>query len=867
MSNSKDWRVRVEVLADEYLQRRKAGDRVTIEQYVDLHPDLADDILDVFPAMEAMQNLSASWKQAVSNHRSGPKLPFQLGDYLLEREIGRGGMGIVYEAQHASLRRQVAIKLLTPLSLNSDKDLQRFHREARAAASLHHTNIVPVFDFGEQQGFYFIAMQLIRGTGLDALVSRARADFVAEAETPRDLSKAMVVSAADAHHEACTKAAGASVAAMEVPPYNSDAYWKTVASFGIQAANALQYAHLQGTVHRDIKPANLLLDAGGIVWIADFGLARQATDELATQSGMLSGTLRYLAPEHFQGTCDERTDQYGLGLSLYELITLQPAMGDTGSHAEIMKRIVAANVVLPRRINGLIPRDLETIILKSMAANPTLRFASCQMLAEELTRFVEGRPIHSRPVSSFERIWRWSKRNPLLASSSALSALLLAMVAIVALVGYRAERHQREVAESTSDLLLNALDSVFDEYALPQKSSELLGTASLPTPVLTKDSAAMLEKLLPIFDRLAAIDDNSDVRLRAVAAGKRVGDIHQRLGQFSDAVAAYRKAATGFLSSPNADSVEVQTIVSDTYNEIGICELMLGQTAASKASHLAALESLQRMQVSNANPELEFRLAQTHYLLARELRPGESPTMQDMIPPSDEFENPRPAPGPHPFGPPRPFREPGGRWPNGPPPPNGRPEGGRPEGGPPLGGPPRRGGDDLWISPQNREHLEAAIALLEPLNAGNDVKPRCRHLLASCLRGLVSDRFSHKSIAEAEADNRALSMLKSLVADYPDVPEFRLSLADSLAAINTQGRDAIHPEDLRDAEQRLREALEVAELLVADHPYVPEYAVALIHVRNRLAHILERRSERLAACPDTRFPLDIIDEMVYQVFC
>ena len=110
-------------------------------------------------------------------------------------------------------------------------------------------------------------------------------------------------------------------------------------------------------------------------------------------------------------------------------------------------------------------------------------------------------------------------------------------------------------------------------------------------------------------------------------------------------------------------------------------------------------------------------------------------------------------------------------------------------------------------------------------------------------------------------------MLKSLVADYPDVPEFRLSLADSLAAINTQGRDAIHPEDLRDAEQRLREALEVAELLVADHPYVPEYAVALIHVRNRLAHILERRSERLAACPDTRFPLDIIDEMVYQVFC
>lgn len=808
MSETDDTRVDIEILAEEYLNRRRNGEAVTVDDYADRHPELADEIREVFPAFEAMQSLASDWKRSVAgSSKVGPDLPFQLGDYRLEREIGRGGMGVVYEAQHTNLRRRVAVKLLKSSSLNDDKDVARFHREARAAAALHHTNIVPVFDFGEAEGFHFIAMQLIHGKGLDAFIDefRARKDH---GRNDPNISTGL--------------------------QYGSPEFWQQVATIGVQAANALHYAHSHRTIHHDVKPGNLLLDGEGVVWVADFGLARQSAVDNSTQSGVLAGTLRYLSPEHFRGECDERTDQYGLGLSLYELVTLHSANGDSGSHAEIIRRITEAKITTPRQINSAIPRDLETIILKAVAPDPSHRFANCQTLADDLRRFAEGRPIQARPFTRIERLWRWSKRNPALAASVAMSMALLVMVAVVSAAGYRAERLLRHRAEATSTYAVQALDTVFDRYAQSGQSSEFLGDASPTTAVLTKDAAEMLERLLPIFNRLATMEDQSpEVRLRSITAQKRVGDIHQRLGKYEAAIDAYRKAIFEYQQLSSTDDSDYQMRIAGLYNDIGSSQLMLGQMDEAAASHESALLQLQALPDQESD-EVRYRLARTHYLLTRRLLPGQSPTMVDDFAADPPGHRPGPPPG---FGPPP---DDGTR------PPRGRPP--RGAGRPPRGDAPAGGGSTA----ETAEHLHAAIDLLESEQGTTPSDPAKRHLLATCLRSLGSDDFSGKQPEQRAAENRALEILTQLVADDPDVPEYLHSLVDALAAINTQDMRAIYPEDLEIAEQRLRRAVVAGRDLVDQHSYVPEYSLTLIHAYNKLANVLEHRSME-AGRPERKF--------------
>lgn len=803
MSETEDTRVDIEILAEEYLDRRRNGEAVTVEDYAESYPELADEIREVFPAFEAMQSLASDWKRSVAgSSKVGPDLPFQLGDYRLEREIGRGGMGVVYEAQHTNLRRRVAVKLLKSSSLNNEKDVARFHREARAAAALHHTNIVPVFDFGEAGGFHYIAMQLIHGKGLDAIID----EFRTRKNNGNDQQDG-----------------GGSL------QYGSPQFWQQVAMIGAQAANALHYAHSHRTIHHDIKPGNLLLDGEGVVWVADFGLARQSAVDNSTQSGVLAGTLRYLSPEHFRGECDERTDQYGLGLSLYELVTLHSATGDSGSHAEIIRRITDAKITPPRQINPAIPSDLETIILKAVAPDPSHRFANCLTLADDLRRFAEGRPIQARPCTRTERLWHWSKRNPALAASVAMSMALLVMVAVVSVAGYRAERLQRQRAEATSNYAVQALDTVFDRYAQTGQSSEFLNDASPTTAVLTKDAAEMLERLLPIFDRLATMEDQSPaVRLRSITARKRVGDIHQRLGNFTEAIDAYRKAIFEYQQLSTSDVTEHQMRIAGLYNDIGSSELMLGHTDAAVASHESALLQFQALPDQDSD-EMRYRLAHTHYLLTRRLRPGQSPTTVDDFAPDHRGHRPGPPPG---MGPPPEFGSPP-RF--GPPPGGGPPPGsGRPPGSDAPAGPGSTSASD--------EHLHAAIELLESEQGAMPSDPAKRHLLATCLRSLGSDDFSGKQPEEQAAETRALEILTELVADYPNAPEYLHSQVDALAAIDIRGSAALFPEDLEAAEQRLRRAIVAGQDLVDKHSYVPEYSLTLIHAYNKLASVLEQRS-------------------------
>ncbi len=374
-------------LAEEFAERCRRGEAPSIAEYEARFPDDAEKVRGLLGAVAMMEQLRRGSRQARD-------LPDRLGEYRVLRELGRGGMGVVYEAVQESLGRHVAVKAIHHVHLDP-KRLGRFQREAQAVARLHHTNIVPIFGVGEHEGLPYYVMQSIRGEGLDALLDRWRGG-------------------------------GSAVAPGR---------WRLAAGVAIQAAEALHYAHEQGVLHRDIKPSNLLVDEQGTIWITDFGLAKLVGRDDLTASGDVIGTLRYIAPESLRGESDRRGDVYSLGLTLYELITLNSPFGELGP-SELIRRVGEGHLPPPRRLVPVIPADLETIVLKSTAREPADRYPTASAMADDLRRFLEDRPIHARRSTPFERAWRWSRRNRAVAAMAAAVAGSLLLAAVVGWIGY-----------------------------------------------------------------------------------------------------------------------------------------------------------------------------------------------------------------------------------------------------------------------------------------------------------------------------------------------------------------------------------------------------------------------------------------------
>jgi eukaryotic-like serine/threonine-protein kinase len=432
----------VEELAEEFLNRYRRGGRPSLSEYAARLPERAAEIRELFPfllEMEDVRPASSSQSRCSATAPDAPsgEAPDQLGDYRIVREIGRGGMGVVYEAEQVSLGRRVALKVLASHLLQDSTQVHRFEREARAAARLHHTNIVPVFGFGQQDGRHYYVMQLIDGQPLDAVLRELRWPGVGRSEAA-DLARALFVSplARDTPFNSSGPAAeppgsASASAGPIVPPSrigHASLYARAVARVGVQAADALEYAARRGIVHRDIKPSNLLLDSRGNVWVADFGLAKAVDHEDLTSLGEIVGTIRYMAPERFRGRTDPRCDLYALGITLYELLTLRPAFAGPDK-ARLVEQVLRDEPPRPRSIDRRIPRDLETIILKAMAKEPAHRYASAGELAEDLGRFLDDRTIQARHVGHVERVWRWSRRHALV-SGLATSLLLVLIVAL-----------------------------------------------------------------------------------------------------------------------------------------------------------------------------------------------------------------------------------------------------------------------------------------------------------------------------------------------------------------------------------------------------------------------------------------------------
>lgn len=421
----------LEVLAEDFVERFRAGERPSLTEYARRMPDREEEIRDLFPALVEMEQLKPVTRELTTGRQAAADStpPAMLGDFRIIGEVGKGGMGIVYEAVQESLGRHVALKVLPAHAFTDPVRLERFRREAKAAAKLHHTNIVPIFGTGEADGRYYYAMQFIRGHALDAVIDEVRRlKEIPSLPTDRAVSEvamAMVTGTfqpASAESDASVAKPAPARSLSGSLSGSSRHYRDAVVRLGIQVADALAYAHEQGVVHRDIKPSNLLLDLHGTAWVTDFGLAKANDSDDLTHTGDIIGTLRYMAPERFDNQGDHRADIYALGLTLYELLTHKPAYSGN-TKPKLMEQVLAANPAKPRSINPSIPRDLETIVLKAIERDPALRYQSAREMEDDLKRFHEDRPIQARRASRTEQAWRWCRRNP------AVAGLLFAVIA------------------------------------------------------------------------------------------------------------------------------------------------------------------------------------------------------------------------------------------------------------------------------------------------------------------------------------------------------------------------------------------------------------------------------------------------------
>jgi eukaryotic-like serine/threonine-protein kinase len=328
-------------------------------------------------------------------------------------------------------------------------------------SSLSGTSIVPVFGVGEAEGVHYYVMQFIQGQGLNAVLNElkrleaaptggaatteTRPGEVSAADVARSLlagkfscvgsatADNLVPSSSDSSDVPTSEAGNGPVAAgaSSLARSGPSGYARSVARIGLQAAEGLAYAHEQGILHRDVKPSNLLLDAHGIVWITDFGLAKATTDDDLTHTGDIIGTIRYMAPERFHGHCDARSDVYALGLTLDELLAKHPAF-DEADRGKLIKQVTESEPPSLRNRNRAIPRDLATVVQKAIEREPSHRYRTASDLAEDLRRFIEDRPIPARRITTTEQVWRWCKRNPLAAglSASLLTTLVTGLLVV-----------------------------------------------------------------------------------------------------------------------------------------------------------------------------------------------------------------------------------------------------------------------------------------------------------------------------------------------------------------------------------------------------------------------------------------------------
>jgi tetratricopeptide (TPR) repeat protein/predicted Ser/Thr protein kinase len=604
----------VEALAVWFLERLQAGEKPEREAVLRAHPHLADRLDRRLALIEMMYQVGLAPQPgrpsvAGTTGATGPEpganpiptvatgreaagacgRPSNPPEYEILAELGRGGMGVVYQARHKRLNRIVALKMIRAGAHASPDLLARFHIEAEALASLQHPNIVQLYEVGTHDGCPYMAMEFLNGGSLDGHVT---------GQSPRAAAKLVET-----------------------------------------LARAMHAAHLRGIVHRDLKPANVLLAVSGqrsaisadreiapaeltaesylltaIPKITDFGLAKRLTEGKGqTSTGAILGSPSYMAPEQAEGRVHDigpATDVYALGAILYELFTGRPPFLGL-SNVDTIKKVVSDEPAAPRRLCSKLPRDLETICLKCLEKEPAKRYATADSLADDLHRFLGGEPIAARPAGVAERAWKWARRRPawaLLIGVSVAATLALTALGISWSVQVRAERdrarHSLRVArQAIDDLYVKmASERLFDEPQLDPLCQELLEMARARYEELAQEQSA-----------------DPDVRRDIALAWFRLGEIHRLQDQHTEAERAYGEAITRQeeLRRDHRDEPRYRQDLANSHNWLGELLRERGRPADEVERHYRAALELQQGLVDEFDGEPTYRmeLARSHYNL------------------------------------------------------------------------------------------------------------------------------------------------------------------------------------------------------------------------------------------------------------
>ncbi len=813
---------------DAYLAEVEAGRPVDPEEWVGRHPEIAARLracLKGLHLVEAAAEALALSPQPVrfdaqDQHHAdaendagidvgssvvaadGPRL----GDFRVIRELGRGGMGVVYEAEQHSLGRRVALKVLPFAAAMDPRQIARFRVEAQAASHLNHPHIVPVYSVGCQRGVHYYAMQLIEGPTLAERIAELRRQAPGSVAPlrpplakgglggvygcdPLDAISGSVdpepPPSQEGENESPVRHASPDTRRVAAEGPSADlldtvslattstrqrTFFLEAARLGRQAAEALEHAHQQGVLHRDVKPSNLIVDHRGHLWVTDFGLARFQDEGSLTATGDLLGTLRYMSPEQAlanRAVVDQRTDVYSLGATLYELLTLQPAFAGS-DRQELFRKIAQEEPRRPRAINPAVPRDLETIIVKAMAKDPSGRYITAQELADDLHRFLDDRPILARPPGPLERSARWARRHTaaVVVAIPMLAIMVLGLSAgIIVVLAKQAEiERARDAARTQRDETRRAIKEWYTDIA-----ENWLGQQ----PDLQPLQREFLLKALKYYQAFALEKDpDPAVRAEAGEAAFRVAEIQRKLGRLDEAERAYRQAIAvleaipaGVLDGRNqpegtASADIVRETLCRSYSGLG--SLLIDTNRSDEAGRILrrAAELTQALVDDTADtPQNRPLLASSYHRLGILLR-----------------------------------------------------QTGRPR--------------------QAETAYRKAIELAESIGGLVGLK------MEAGLHGNLGILLTQtgQSLAAEQSYRDAVKWNEALVHGDPGVPVYRQELARSLLALGNLL--AQKPEGTTEAERALRRALELYDRLAADAPEVPQFHQELALTLLNLAKVL-----------------------------
>jgi serine/threonine protein kinase/Tfp pilus assembly protein PilF len=627
-------------VVDDFAAALDRGEHPQVEDFAGRYPEIGQILREVLTALEFVRAAGPSAERQDETPAEETPVSGTLGDFHILREVGRGGMGVVYEAEQISLGRRVALKVLPFAAALDARQLQRFKNEAQAAAGLHHTNIVPVYYVGSDRGVNYYAMQYIDGQTLAQMIAHLRRQV---GDSPNE----------ETASGPCPPATPPEATAPYAPLPRADrslmptpgragtfsteysardpTFFRTVASLGIQAGQALEHAHQLGVIHRDIKPGNLLLETMPLpgddslgsthlclrLWVTDFGLAHCRSQAGPTMTGDLVGTLRYMSPEQALAkrvVIDHRTDIYSLGATLYELLTLHPVFGGS-DREELLRQIAFEEPRPPRRLNKAVPAELETIVLKALEKNPADRYATAQELADDLERYLKDEPIRARRPGLPQRLRKWARRNRAAVWSAAASVVALLVMAVIALtLGLVAVQKEQDRTQGALDLEAKRRQQLRD--VLDSTSSQVIDELLAGQKVLLPEHKKFLELALAMYEDFAR-DSSEDEKSRAGVARAylRVGGIRHRLGQIVEAEAAYKRAQELFtnLLAESPGTADYRSYLARSHGNLAIMLNLAGRSQAAEQEFQTCLLLHQQLAADLPDrPEHRDRLAMTH---------------------------------------------------------------------------------------------------------------------------------------------------------------------------------------------------------------------------------------------------------------